>query len=139
MVLSKQLYKAQQEAINQIFEWVKEMGEPDAPKINYILTNGKRLFARQAGLELFVSTQKTQCQDAETCAEPNKICLMGFLPKFKVGRTRKCNHLLVSSEPIGGDNIWEEVPEGALIALDDNLNVAYMDHLNHFGLPGMIA
>ena len=95
-------------------------GEPDAPKINYILTNGKRLFARRAGLELFVSTQKTQCQDAETCAEPNKICLMGFLPKFKVGRTRKCNHLLVSSEPIGGDNIWEEVPEGALIALDDN-------------------
>ena len=112
--------EAQQAALNQIFEWVKEMGEPDAPKINYILTNGKRLFARRAGLELFVSTQKTQCHDAQTCPEPNKVCLMGFLPKFKVGRTRKCNHLLVSSEPIGGDNIWEEVPEGALIALDDN-------------------
>ena len=111
---------AQQEALNQIFEWVKEMGEPDAPKINYILTNGKRLFARRAGLELFVSTQKTHCPDAETCVEPNKICLMGILPRLKVGRKRKCNHLLVSSEPIGGDDIWEEVPEGALIALDNN-------------------
>ena len=114
------LVAGQQQAINQIFQWVKESGEPDAPKINYILTNGQRLFARRAGLELFVATQKKQCPDVDTCVEPNKICLMGVLPQFKEGRNRKCNHLLVSSEPIGGDDIWEEVPEGGLVALDEN-------------------
>ncbi len=119
MISMAEMVEAQQEAINQIFAWVQEVGEPDAPKINYILTNGKRLFGRRAGLELFIATQKKQCPDAETCAEPNKICLTGFLPRLKEGRRRQCNHLLLSSEPIGEDDIWEEVPEGALVALDE--------------------
>ena len=71
----------------------------------------------------------------QTCAEPNKICLMGVLPKLKVGRKRKCNHLLVSSEPIGPDDIWEEVPEGALVALDNILNAAFMVHRVPFRSP----
>lgn len=114
------MVEAQQFGINRIFQWVQESGESDAPKINYILTNGKRLFARRAGLELFVATQKKQCPDANTCVEPNKICLEGFLPALKEGCRRKCNHLLVSSEPIGTDDIWEEVPEGALIAMSED-------------------
>ena len=115
---------AQQTAINQIFEWMRDLGEEDAPKINYILTNGKRLFARRAGLELFIATQKNHCPDSETCTEVNKMCLSGFMPKLQMGRTRRCNHLLVSSEPIGADDIWEEVPEGALLALDEDFVIS---------------
>ena len=114
------LVDAQHRALSQIFEWAKELGlEP--PKANYILTNGKCFFARRAGLELYLATQKRFCPDAETCPEANKICLEGILPKIRVGsKARKCNHLLVASEPIGEHDIWEEIPEGTLVALSED-------------------
>jgi len=36
---------------------------------------------------------------------------------------RKCNHLLIASEPIGDENIWEEIPDGSLLALDRNWQI----------------
>ena len=116
--------EAQRLALSKIFCWAKELGE-DPPKANYILTNGTVLFARRAGLELYIATQKTSCPDYQVCKEPNKVCLMGIMPPIKttLNRPRKCNHLLVASEPIGTENIWEEVPDGSLVSLDDNFMV----------------
>ena len=33
-------------------------------------------------------------------------------------RARRCNHLLVASEPLSGEDIWEEIPEGWMLSLD---------------------
>lgn len=117
--------QAQQRAISKIFRWAQELNiEP--PKANYILTNGSTMFARRAGLELYLSTQKKVCADALLCKEANKICLAGVLPHLQTTalRPRKCNHLLVASEPIDEENIWEEIPDGSLIALDDNMKIS---------------
>ena len=114
--------EAQKRSLSKIFTWSKELGiEP--PKANYLLTNGHEMFARRAGLELYFSTQKRHCADALTCEEPNKICLAGILPQLTVanGKMRKCNHLLIASEPIGDENIWEEIPDEAFISIGSEL------------------
>lgn len=121
------LAEAQQKALSKVFQWAKELGL-EAPKANYILTNGKNLFARRAGLELYLTTQKRFCPEAETCPEANKICLEGIMPKLRVGsKYRRCNHLLISSEPIGENNIWEEIPEGVLVALSTDFRLSVFE------------
>ena len=112
--------QAQNTALSHIFTWCQSY-DIDPPKANYILTNGEVFFARRAGLELYASTQKNFCKDALTCAEPDKICLKGFLPRLqKIGQTRKCNHIIIASEPIGQENIGEEIPDGALLSLSSD-------------------
>lgn len=125
------LVAAQHKAISQIFAWAQELNL-EAPKINYILTNGKYLFARRAGLELYLATQKKLCPDALTCVEKDKICLAGVLPKLQQSTQRKCNHVLVASEPIGTDDIWEEIPDGAMISLDLNFRLHLHEKISPF-------
>jgi predicted glutamine amidotransferase len=125
--------EAQQTALSKIFKWVKEEGlEP--PKANYILTNGTVMFGRRAGLELFLATQKINCAEAETCPEADKICLAGILPPLKIAarRPRKCNHLIMASEPIGNQDIWEEIPDGSLVSLDENYKLRLHEAPNPF-------
>ena len=118
------LAEAQQRALSKVFTWAKELGL-EAPKANYILTNGRVLFARRAGLELYLTTQKRFCPDALTCPEADKVCLEGIMPKLQIGgKERRCNHLLISSEPIGENNIWEEIPEGAMVALSEDFRLS---------------
>ena len=114
--------KAQQEALSKIFAWCQELGI-DAPKANYILTNGTVMFARRAGLELYLSTQKQTCREVLQCQEEDKFCLNTVFPALKsVHHTpRACKHLLVASEPTGEENIWEEIPDGGLVSIDANL------------------
>ena len=90
--------------------WAEEQGA-DPPIVNFLLTNGEDFFAHRCGRELFFSTQKFMCRDALTCAEPEKPCLLAVRPHDRV------NHLLVTSEQIGDEDRWEEVPERTLLAL----------------------
>lgn len=110
---------AQTKALSVIFAWCKDLNI-DPPKANYIMTNGSVVFARRAGLELYFSTQKIFCADALSCNEANKSCLKGKLSNIveQLETPRQCNHIILSSEPIGSVDIWEEVPEGHLISLD---------------------
>ena len=80
------------------------------------------MFARRAGLELYFATQKIHCRDFEICSEPNKICMSGILPHITSTNKmpRKCNHLLIASEPIGEEDIWEEVPDGMMLSVDSS-------------------
>jgi len=115
---------AQQRALSQLFNWAKEF-DLEPPKANYIMTNGNILFARRAGLELYMATQKNYCPEAETCKEEDKVCLSGVLPSLspRIKTGRKCNHLLIASEPIGEDDIWEEVPDGYLVSLNEDFGL----------------
>jgi predicted glutamine amidotransferase len=125
--------QAQQRALSKLFTWAKEFNlEP--PKANYILTNGKLLFARRAGLELYMATQKTFCPEIDICKEEDKVCLAGILPSIvpQSKQIRKCNHLLVASEPIGEHDIWEEIPDGFLLSLDENFLVRLHKRPNPF-------
>lgn len=116
---------ALRQALSQLFVWAEELGV-DPPKANFILTNGEVFIAQRAGLELYLATQKITCADFADCTEPDKVCMMGRMPalsSLREGRRRKCNHLLVTSEPIGSEDIWEEIPEGMMVVLDESFHL----------------
>jgi len=114
------------QAVGTLYDWCQEEGlEP--PLCNYILTNGQVFFAQRAGLELHLATQKVMCRDFATCTA-EKLCMQALRPlplpaRAPDARVRSCNHLLVASEPIGAEDIWEEVPQGCLVALDPELGL----------------
>ena len=122
--------KAVSVALGRLFEWSAELGI-QAPLVNFILTNGRQFFAQQAGITLWLASQKVFCRDYVVCAEPNKVCMDVARPierlwvkDYGPRPTRKVNHVTVASERMGDENIWEEVPEGALVALDENFQLS---------------
>jgi len=117
-------------ALGRLYEWSAELGIR-APLVNFILTNGRQFFAQQAGIALWLASQKVFCRDYSTCAEPNKVCMDVARPierlwvkDYGPRPERKVNHVTVASERMGDENIWEAVPEGALVALDESFNLS---------------
>ncbi len=103
-------------------------GAGDWPILNFILTNGDTFFALRAGKELYLSTQKRLCRDAETCPEARKVCLEPRRPDPRV------NHLIVSSERIGDEDIWEEMPQGQMVYLGHDFELGFLEPPEHFAL-----
>ena len=100
------------------------------PLLNFILTNGEVFFAQRSGLELFLASQKAACEEVETCAVADKICLMNLPPlRDRLGLVgtgqpvRRVNHALVSSEPVGDEHVWEELPEGHLLSVGPSMRL----------------
>lgn len=79
--------------------------------LSFLLTNGHLMLAHQGGKELYYSTYKTRCPDRERCASFNKVCEAATDSGF-------VNHLLVSSEPLQGENIWQEMKSGQIVGVD---------------------
>lgn len=102
--------KALVETVVQLREVALERGV-ELPVANFLLTNGAVFVAHRDGRELFFATQKSSCRDSETCAEPQKPCLLRSRPHDQV------NHLLVASERIGDEDIWEELPNRSVVTL----------------------
>ncbi len=121
-------------ALDRLFRWADEIGAPP-PIVNFILTNGVVFLAQRAGLELYLATQKITCRDFATCAEPDKVC-MDVMPPLALGLRggprRPVNHALVASEPIGEEDIWEEIPEGALIMVDREMALRVLPPTRNF-------
>lgn len=80
--------------------------------LNFLLTDGALFLGNRRGRELWFSTQKRHCADALTCPEASKPCLLRERP---AQAEVPVNHLLIASEPIGEEDIWEEVPEGQMV------------------------
>ena len=76
-----------------------------------LLTNGTTMVAVQGGKSLYWSTYKTRCADRDHCPSLAPECEAPT-------RTGFVNHLLVSSEPLGGENVWHELPEHHAIGVD---------------------
>jgi predicted glutamine amidotransferase len=116
------------EAVGRIYGWAREVAAPP-PILNFILTNGAALFAQRAGLELYLASQKLVCADFLTCKEPEKVCMEKMGLFYGDGETdmkgplRQVNHLLIASEPIGGEDVWEEIPEGVLVSVDESMRL----------------
>ena len=125
-------------ALGKLFQWSEEYGTR-APLTNFIMTNGRQFFAQQAGIDLWLASQKVFCSDYATCSEPSKICMdvarpleMLWVKDFGPRPVRKVNHITVASERMGNENIWERVPEGALVALDTEFNMTLWPAPEHF-------
>jgi glutamine amidotransferase len=70
--------------------------------LTFVLTNGHAMLAHQGGKQLYVSTHKRRCPERDTCPhfapECERAAEHGFI-----------SHLVLSSEPLDGDNVWEEL------------------------------
>lgn len=104
------------DAMAQLRRWAGEAGAPP-PVVNFLLTNGAAFVAHRDGRELFFATQKSSCRDSDACAEPQKPCLLSSRPHDHV------NHLLVASERIGDEDLWEEMPERSIVTLSDDFRL----------------
>ena len=91
----------------------------ERPIVNVLLTDGRCFLAHRAGMPLHLSTQKHFCPDFGTCLEPSKVCMLAQRPKDK-----PVNHLLIASERIGEENVWEELADGTTLVLDENFFVS---------------
>ena len=87
--------------------------EPDRPcLLTLMVTDGEVMAAHQGGKELFWTTHKTQCPEREVCPFFSPECEAGVAPGGYV------NHLVLSSEPLLGENVWQEMAPGEVVAVD---------------------
>jgi glutamine amidotransferase len=81
-----------------------------------IATDGHTLVAAHGGKELFVSTHKTRCSDRDRCPSLAPECEAPSATGF-------VNHFILSSEPLQGENVWEELEAGAIVGVDWRMQV----------------
>lgn len=87
------------------------------PKENYltfILTNGTIMLSHCGGKQLYYSTYKKRCNDRDNCASFSVECEAASL-------TGKINHLIFTSEPLSGENIWIKMDNFQIIGVDDSM------------------
>ena len=102
-------------ALDDTMRTVREVCDTDdAPNpafLTVVVTNGTTMAATQGGKELFWSTFKTRCPDRDTCSY--------FVPECEApSQTGYVNHLVVSSEPLSGENVWIEMKPGEVVGVD---------------------
>lgn len=90
---------------------------PEKPNmLTCIVTDGTTMAAHQGGKELFFSTHKTRCSDRESCASLAPHCEAPTT-------TGAVNHLVFSSEPLHGENVWTPLAKGELIGVDRRMRL----------------
>lgn len=116
------LAAAAREAIDEAQEIVGPMqaepGEPGADEtyLTFILTNGRLILAHHGGQPLYWSTYKTRCPDRDSCPSFAKECEAATRSGF-------VNHLVLSSEPLLGENVWHPMSVGQVVGVDHRMRV----------------
>ena len=103
------------EALQETVKVVREVVDgPDAPSpalLTLLVTNGTTMAAHHGGKELYWSTFKTRCADRDTCSYHSPEC-------EAASETGFVNHLIFSSEPLSGENVWVEMAPGEVVGVD---------------------
>lgn len=96
---------------------VKDNGCAEENYLTFVLSNGSVMLALNGGLTLHYSTHKKLCPERETCKSFAPSC--EALP----GADGKVNHLIFSSEPLQGENIWTPMVPGELIGINHEMRL----------------
>ena len=89
----------------------------DTPSLlTCILTDGATMVGHQGGKELHYSTYKTRCADRQVCKSLAPACEAPTLDGF-------VNHMIFSSQPLSGDNIWHPMSEGDIVGVDARMRL----------------
>lgn len=118
---AKDLSKTVLEAIDELEriagkKALKDNSGADATYYTFILTNGDIMIGFQGGKNLYYSTYKTKCGDRDHCPSFSAECEAPTQTGF-------INHLILSSEPLSGENIWIPLEPGQLIAVDQHMKM----------------
>ncbi len=106
---------------------VAAAGGADPPLLTMVVTDGEIMAGYQGGKELFFSTHKTTCPERDRCPYLAREC---EAPPQGAGNV---NHLILSSEPLQGDNVWVEMGPGEIVAVDHFMRFV------RFGADGGVA
>lgn len=79
--------------------------------LTIIVTDGTTMAAVQGGKELYWSTYKERCADRDQCPSLAPECEAPSTTGF-------VNHLIFSSEPLQGENIWAPLEEHEILGVD---------------------
>jgi glutamine amidotransferase len=113
------------ETIDEITDIVGPLSEIDdagdkETYITFLLTNGETMVAHHGGKNLFYSTYKNKCKDRATCSSFSVECEAATV-------TGNVNHLIFSSEPLSGDNIWIPMEQNQIIGVDSQMKLKVYD------------
>jgi glutamine amidotransferase len=116
-----QVVDACQQAVEKIISIVGPINPVDsaAPSetfLTFLLSDGEITVGHQGGKSLYYSTHKGLCPDRDTCPSYSAACEHSDSSGY-------VTHLLFSSEPINGDNVWEPMKVGELIAVDSQMHL----------------
>jgi glutamine amidotransferase len=89
----------------------RDDGPPTENFLTFAITNGTTLLAYQGGKELHFSTWKTRCPDRDVCPSFRPEC-------EEPTKTGFVNHLVVSSEPLMGENVWTKLEPHDVVGVD---------------------
>jgi glutamine amidotransferase len=103
-------------ALLRVRELCDPQGAGDRSLLTCLATDGHTLVAAQGGKELYLSTYKTRCSDREHCPSLSAECEAPTATGF-------VNHLILSSEPLKGENVWEELSPGDIVGVDWRMQV----------------
>jgi glutamine amidotransferase len=102
------------DALKRAVDLVRQTAEragTGTPLLTLLVSDGELMIAHQGGKELWWSTWKNRCAEREGCPYFSAEC-------EAPSRTGYVNHLLVSSEPLQGENHWIPLAEGEVVAVD---------------------
>jgi glutamine amidotransferase len=68
----------------------------------------------QGGKELHFSTYKTRCGDRGVCPSLSASCEAATVDG-------QVNHLIFSSQPLSGENVWHVMSPGDVVAVDSRM------------------
>ncbi|MCA9535120.1 MAG: class II glutamine amidotransferase [Myxococcales bacterium] len=118
-------------ALRQTVELIRERSDTGAPDedalLTMIVTDGTLMAATQGGKELFVSTYKTRCSDRDECKSLSPECEAPTESGF-------VNHLVLSSERMGGENVWLPLEPGEFVGVDAQMRL-HRERTGHRRLP----
>jgi predicted glutamine amidotransferase len=109
-------------AVTHALSLVRRLCDVDAPadkrsSLTCILTDGSSMVGVHGGKELYFSTYKRRCADRDVCAHLSTAC------EAPPPREGKINHLIFSSQPLSGENIWQPMSEGDVVAVDGSMRL----------------
>jgi glutamine amidotransferase len=90
--------------------------------LTLMVTDGDLLVAHQGGRELRFSTWKRRCPERSTCSYFAPAC------EAPVASGGYVNHLVISSEPLHGENEWTPLEEGEIVAVDPFMRFSWFQN-----------
>ena len=106
---------------------ITDVGAEQRASLTLMVTDGDTMVATRGGKELYWSSYKARCSDRESCPSLSAEC-------EAPSRTGFVNHFILSSEPLQGENVWEELEEGEVIGVDWRMRVT-RSHIDRVPLP----
>jgi glutamine amidotransferase len=85
--------------------------------LTLMVTDGATMAAVRGGKELYWSTHKSRCGERDVCPNYATACEAPTSSGF-------VNHLVFSSEPIAGENVWTEMEEDEVVGVDWRMHLS---------------